>query len=283
MIQNNTNTLSSTYPVAHTNGNANIAQRLHNIRKIWHPKVTDGIHPKWEELVPNLNVLSSLGIQGKLAGPIVSFIFDVKLYRFAHISENALPFFSENREALLQNGLQFLFDNMSKETSETVLQNWERWSKYFATLSDAERVNYQTYQTFSVVVGGTQYWYQMILTPLHLDDNNDLVYSLGYITELLPGNKEQSIEYQAIIYQPDGKRRIIDISLEGVKPVKMSQRQRDIVQLMLEGLSSKEISQRLGISVHTVNNHRTRLKAKTGSKNTAHLAKYLLAKDKSPY
>jgi DNA-binding NarL/FixJ family response regulator len=56
--------------------------------------------------------------------------------------------------------------------------------------------------------------------------------------------------------------------------IPLSEREESILEALAEGLSSKEIAARLGISVHTVVNHRVRLAKKTGLRGTACLARY---------
>jgi len=57
---------------------------------------------------------------------------------------------------------------------------------------------------------------------------------------------------------------------------KLTEREKSVLRAIADGLSSKEISARLGISRHTVVNHRTRLMKKTGCRGVALLARYAL-------
>lgn len=51
----------------------------------------------------------------------------------------------------------------------------------------------------------------------------------------------------------------------------LSPREREILNLILRGLSSRDIAAELGISVQTVNNHRTMIKTKMNANTVAHL------------
>ena len=53
---------------------------------------------------------------------------------------------------------------------------------------------------------------------------------------------------------------------------KLTPREKDILRHIAEGLSSKEIAAKLGISVHTVLNHRSRVMQKTGLLPVAQLS-----------
>jgi DNA-binding NarL/FixJ family response regulator len=54
----------------------------------------------------------------------------------------------------------------------------------------------------------------------------------------------------------------------------LTEREERVLRAVAEGLSSKEISARLGISVHTVVNHRCSLMKKTGRRGAAQLTRY---------
>ncbi len=54
----------------------------------------------------------------------------------------------------------------------------------------------------------------------------------------------------------------------------LTEREKNVLRAIADGLSSKEISARLGISVHTVVNHRCGLMRKTGRRGAAQLARY---------
>ncbi|HZG01113.1 MAG TPA: PAS domain-containing protein [Chitinophagales bacterium] len=59
------------------------------------------------------------------------------------------------------------------------------------------------------------------------------------------------------------------------KPVALSEREAKVAQCIVQGLSSKATSETLGMSIHTVNAIRERLRKKTNSPNTAALVKTL--------
>ena len=60
------------------------------------------------------------------------------------------------------------------------------------------------------------------------------------------------------------------------RSVKLTDREKAVLRSIADGHSSKEISTRLGISRHTVVNHRARLMKKTGCKGVARLARYAI-------
>jgi DNA-binding NarL/FixJ family response regulator len=64
------------------------------------------------------------------------------------------------------------------------------------------------------------------------------------------------------------------VNLKATRAAPLTEREKNVLQAIANGFSSKEISTRLGISVHTVVNHRTRLMKKTGLRGAAQLARY---------
>lgn len=57
---------------------------------------------------------------------------------------------------------------------------------------------------------------------------------------------------------------------------RLTAREREVFHLVVEGLTTKEIARRLDISVKTAENHRARVIAKVGVRNTAELVRYAL-------
>jgi len=58
----------------------------------------------------------------------------------------------------------------------------------------------------------------------------------------------------------------------------LTAREREVFHLLAEGLTTKEIARQLGISTKTAENHRARVLAKLGVRNTAELVRYALRK-----
>lgn len=58
----------------------------------------------------------------------------------------------------------------------------------------------------------------------------------------------------------------------------LTAREREVFHLLAEGLTTKEIARQLDISVKTAENHRARVLAKLGVRNSAELVRYALRK-----
>jgi DNA-binding CsgD family transcriptional regulator len=261
-------------------GQLPLRERLKAIAAQWYENQPPMPVPSLEEVIPNPQVRASIGMNAALQGPVVTFVYDFGNYKFAHISPSNAPFFKTYREALLSRGPIVLLEHMDADAAEQVYRTWESWSRKFLGLGAMEKYTFESNHAFPITTdAGKKLWFQMIVTPLHIDVNGNMVYALGYITEITPSKKDNAIDCRVSYSDGNGQRHTENLNEDEGPAVNMSDRQKEIVRLMLEGLNSKQISERLGISVHTVNNHRTRLKAKTGCKNAVHLTRYLLQQD----
>lgn len=72
-------------------------------------------------------------------------------------------------------------------------------------------------------------------------------------------------------------RRLVAGTGERPRLVRLTRRDRELLQGVAEGNGSKEIAARLGVSVHTVVNHRTRLSRKLGLGGVARLTRYAVS------
>jgi DNA-binding NarL/FixJ family response regulator len=81
-----------------------------------------------------------------------------------------------------------------------------------------------------------------------------------------------------VYLSPGVSRAVVDafLSKTHVDTNKLSARERQVVQLIGEGKSSKEIASILGISVKTVESHRSRLMRKLGIHEIAGLVRYAI-------
>lgn len=260
-------------------GQLPLRDRLKSIADYWQQHGPRNPVPSLEEVIPNPQVRASIGMNAALQGPVLTFVYDFSSYRFAHISPNSLPFFKTHRDDLLSRGPVLLLEHMDAESAEEVYRMWDGWSRCFMALGLMERYTFESNHAFPIVHDGRKLWFQMIVTPLHIDTNGAMVYALGYITEITPSKKDNAVDCRISYSSGDGRHHTENLGVDDMPNFNMSDRQRDIVRLMLKGMNSKQISEQLGISVHTVNNHRTRLKAKTGCRNAVHLTRYLLQQD----
>jgi DNA-binding NarL/FixJ family response regulator len=80
---------------------------------------------------------------------------------------------------------------------------------------------------------------------------------------------------------PSISKSVVDALVRGDKPAGgpfeiLSPRQREILQLIAEGRSTKEIAAHLGLSIKTVETHRTELMERLGIHGVAGLVRYAI-------
>jgi DNA-binding NarL/FixJ family response regulator len=95
-------------------------------------------------------------------------------------------------------------------------------------------------------------------------------------TELL--NAIRAVAAGGVHFGPYATRILVD-QLQQPQPVadpygSLSAREREVLHLVVDGLTIKEIAQRLDVSAKSAENHRSRVLAKLGVRNTAELVRY---------
>ena len=87
-------------------------------------------------------------------------------------------------------------------------------------------------------------------------------------TYLSPGISKQVVEAL--------KSRLSEGAVEASLPDVLTARQREILQLVAEGLSTKEIAAKLGLSIKTVETHRTQIMNRLRIRDVAGLVRYAI-------
>jgi PAS domain S-box-containing protein len=70
------------------------------------------------------------------------------------------------------------------------------------------------------------------------------------------------------------RRHLCDNGAGGGTPNPLTQRERQVFRLLTDGLANQRVAERLGISIRTVQQHRTNIRKKLGLKHTADLVRY---------
>ena len=214
-----------------------------------------------------------------MQGTTLAFVFDFSRGRFAYLSHPTHKGLAALRDQLAVRGSAALYAALGQEVADRMNALWQQALMLFEGLHPNHRASSELDYVLPIQTPNGKVWLHITMAPLYMDAAGALVYAAGFASDITPYKTDEQIDGRLNHTGPDGQRRTQTLEAETEKRVHMSERQKDIMRLMLEGLSSKEISKRLGISVHTVNNHRTRLKAKTGCRNAVQLARYLLEKD----
>ncbi len=108
--------------------------------------------------------------------------------------------------------------------------------------------------------------------------------AVGYITKDARANELttaiRTVYEHGAYLQPSITSALVNALAESAKASQpspmLTDREIQIVQLIAEGLINREIADRLGISVKTVDTHRSNIMEKLGVHNTAELIKYAI-------
>lgn len=92
-----------------------------------------------------------------------------------------------------------------------------------------------------------------------------------FSAQALLGKIQAALERSRALYAEWLKHQATEARLALLTP-----RERSVIRLVVEGKSSREISQELGISIRTVENHRTRIMEKLHVESTVELVKLFL-------
>jgi DNA-binding NarL/FixJ family response regulator len=77
---------------------------------------------------------------------------------------------------------------------------------------------------------------------------------------------------------PDMSSTVVGAYLGGISAARgpLSSRERQVLQLIAEGQGTKQVAETLGVSVKTVQSHRSRLMQKLNIRETAGLVRYAI-------
>lgn len=88
----------------------------------------------------------------------------------------------------------------------------------------------------------------------------------------------QEVTKGAIYLSPSISRAVVEAYLAKTElpPEPLTPRERQVLQLLAEGKTAKEMAELLGISIKTIESHRTRIKEKLDIHETAGLVRYAI-------
>lgn len=82
-----------------------------------------------------------------------------------------------------------------------------------------------------------------------------------------------------VYFSPEVSKYLLKLGIKGIKNMEeLSQREIEVLKLVCEGYTTKQIALKLGISVKTVENHRSSIMNKLGIYSIAELVRYAIKK-----
>ncbi len=117
---------------------------------------------------------------------------------------------------------------------------------------------------------GEYHWFMHHVSLVAAEDSTPLI-GLKYMIDINHFKKDNCIDFVATLKNPDNSETII--AQQAINPVKkqFTTREQQIINLLAIGKTSKQIAHELGISTHTVNNHRKNMMIKANAANNSEL------------
>lgn len=198
-----------------------------------------------------------------------SCIFTVDVYkgRYDFASENFSDIFGY-RSSLLKRIEQqgdMLEENIHPDDREQLIDMQIEHSRFIYSLPFEDRSNYsQTFQ-FRMLDKRREYINVVSRQQVIQKDASGKAWMVMGIMNIAPDQTPAERVKCTVVNLVTGE--ILNPSLEQ-PPGRLTNREREILHLLRQGFLSKEIAFKLGLSIHTVNNHRKNILAKLNAGNT---------------
>lgn len=101
--------------------------------------------------------------------------------------------------------------------------------------------------------------------------------AFDYIEKPFSGKDLVSLVQNALRHDTERRTQWLQRKSEADRLASLSKREREVLALVVEGKASKEIARQLGISIHTVDNHRANIMAKMNADSVADLVRAALS------
>lgn len=203
----------------------------------------------------------------------VIFLYDFKYQRFLYISDNVKDLVGTSSEEILSKDIEFSKKFIHPEYQEAINQIKLKSIEYYENSPLLNREN--TMFFWDYLCKNPNYGYIRLIQKtrfLKVDKDGSPLVSLNFATWIGNCKKEPSSN---LIIAPPGRpchifyynftqKQLIDAGA-------ISSREKEILYLLSQGFDSQSISEKLFISKHTVNTHRSNILRKTQCRDTSAL------------
>jgi len=139
-------------------------------------------------------------------------------------------------------------------------------SQFIYSLPPEERNNFRNMYRFRMLNRKRKYIHVISRQQVFQTDKNGKAWIiLGMMDISLDQRLLDKVEYTTVNLKTG---ELIDPIIPSVEVTQLTTRESEILQLIRQGLLSKEIALCLGISIHTIHNHRKNILTKLGVDNT---------------
>lgn len=204
------------------------------------------------------------------------YVFDMRTQQFVFVDKRCQEILGMTETELKQSGLEAIYARLTPQDGAVITNAVMRRMQIVQARRDINllTVKFNSIHKFLKAPNNTITLYHQDL-PLYLDDQGNMVYSMGIDSELpfMPIGKlpQCSLSFQDIA----GRYHCIDLGEEEkINGKRVTRRELEVLRLMAQGYNSNRIAQEINLSIHTVNKHRQNLLYKTDCKNTAELIEF---------
>ncbi len=199
-------------------------------------------------------------------------LYDLYQRKYVFLTSSFKFLLGYDRGEALGQGPEYFYRRMPEEDLETVLDTVTRTLRFLYGLPAQERKDYKLGFDFRIRrADGRLIRLLQQVVALELDARGNIWLVLA-VNDLLPGDSTAEASRRSLRHLRSG-RSCLFIADEPERP-ELSRREIEVLGLVAVGLASREIADRLYISTATVNNHRQRILAKTGARNSSEAVRY---------
>lgn len=183
-------------------------------------------------------------------------------------------------DGFIGNGPEIIFGRTHPDDLPMVLAFSDHWTRFLAQIEPEKRKNFLPCIFLRAMNEmGVYAWVMVQYLDAYLDEQGNAMYIFTAVTDVSHVRHTgeavmtiRDIENNTSTCIRCRDQGAIEEDSNQLRPI--TPREQEVLRHLASGLGSKQIADHLGVSIHTVNNHRQSLLRKSGAKSTAELVSY---------
>jgi len=215
---------------------------------------------QWEKQRDVLRLMSDI------SGSCI-FAVDVYKCRYSFLSDNFTDIFGYDslKIASIERQGDYLDSRFHPDDHDRLLDMQIRLGQFIYTLPPEERNDYRNIFQYRVLNAKNKYVNVVSKQQVLMRDKNEKAWIIMGVMDVSPD--QSPMEHIKCTVQNRKTGDVFTPSCLPAEYIYLTHREKEILRLIREGALSKEIADRLGISIHTVNNHRKNILGKLNASN----------------
>lgn len=167
-------------------------------------------------------------------------------------------------------GLPYLVENIHPDDLKNFMRFEETLLTFLPSIAPEKLTRYKTSYDYRIKTAKGDYkrLLHQVLT-LQNEDDGAIIRTFGVFTDITHLKKDNHMQLNLI--GSDGEPSFYDVKLDGTftsGDSPLTDREKEVLLAMAEGLNSTEIAEKLKVSKHTINIHRSHILEKTHTKSS---------------